>query len=376
MNHQRFLRLAIILLAIFLLIVKAGCDSNSEPQNPEAKLLVAARNGDVAEIARLLENGVSINARNEAGVAALHYAARYGYQEMTAFLLKNGADPDVRSGREPDSSGQYDRGPTPLHIAIEHGQFDIAQLLLGAGANPDACTSHSMGPDAEWTHYGVSRQLSPLILAVMHDSTDAIDLLVRHGATVDPAKLRDMPPRLQRLAQHKRERDPENRPPNPLAHAVVNDRLNSAKHLVQKGAKMRPFMLLAAVEYGHDDVVTWLLDEGVAVNYSERWLVMSDRPTIENGKGGAGFLRPDCSAIEIAFEYRDRGLMRKLLQRGAQTDGLLHKAAAAGDISTIRMLLDHGVNITERNTDGLTPLQVAADRGNRECVEVLKNATE
>jgi ankyrin repeat protein len=373
-----------IWLIAFLLT--AGCDNSTNAPNtiadsPADNLRDAASDGDVADVKRLLGEGVPINAMGQRKRAPLHLAVHNGHRQTVAVLLENGANPDVRSNDATrNDSATSERGPTPLHLAIYGEQLGIAKLLLNAGANADACTDYDevMGRDKldQLTFYGSRFQVSPLILAVMRDSTDAVDLLIRNGATVDPDLLRDKPRGVQSLARHKRQRDPESMPPNPLVHAVINDRLKSAQRLVHHGAELRPFFLLKAVEYGHDDVVTWVLDEGVDVNYSEKWLVMSERPSIEGGKGGGGFITPDCSAIDLAFEYRDKDLMRELLKQGAKADGVLHEAASAGDISTIRILLDHGVNLTERKTDGLTPLQVAADRGHRECVEVLKTATE
>ncbi len=54
----------------------------------------------------------------------LHAAVLGGHQDLAAFLLAAGADPDRRT--------KY--GDTPLHFAVDAGRADLVEALLAAGA--------------------------------------------------------------------------------------------------------------------------------------------------------------------------------------------------------------------------------------------------
>lgn len=58
----------------------------------ERGIWFAAQNGDLQRVKKLLNQGTSVDKRDNAGYTALHYAARAGYVDVCKFLLSNGAD--------------------------------------------------------------------------------------------------------------------------------------------------------------------------------------------------------------------------------------------------------------------------------------------
>ena len=190
---------------------------------PSAKLIDAVRQGNVTEVAKMLQSephlllstdgdgntpmavateqkhwdiacllaeqpGAEhfVNKRGSAGDAPLHQAVRARRTEVVTALLKNGANPNVKSSRRNEyTRGNYDRtdpntgektaissdhrtalfeslesddvdmaklliengcdvnitdgdGCTPLYVAIDEGDREaMCELLLGAGASPD-----------------------------------------------------------------------------------------------------------------------------------------------------------------------------------------------------------------------------------------------
>lgn len=90
-------------------------------------LMYAVLYGNVDNVSQLLKAGAEINAKNDDGGTALHYAV--DSLEKTRLLLDHGADPNIKSG---DSI-------TPLLIAIRiAGSAPVAKELFDHGAAPQA----------------------------------------------------------------------------------------------------------------------------------------------------------------------------------------------------------------------------------------------
>ena len=58
-------------------------------------MLDAAQAGNLGEVYRLVNNGTSIEARNDSGDTALILAAKHGHIPVVAWLLNQGADVDA-----------------------------------------------------------------------------------------------------------------------------------------------------------------------------------------------------------------------------------------------------------------------------------------
>ena len=101
---------------------------------PEGKLTKeelfdAVRNGNLAEVERLLDRGADVGVRDDGdGFTPLHEACFWGRTDIARLLLDRGADPGARG----------DAGTTSLHTACEWGHTDIARLLLDRGADVGA----------------------------------------------------------------------------------------------------------------------------------------------------------------------------------------------------------------------------------------------
>ena len=92
---------------------------------------MAAADGNIPEIKRLLGSGVAINCRSSgSGMSPLTWAIWDRRPEAVRFLLKAGADPNL-----PNATGK-----TPLFLAMgadEDGTNAILTDLIIAGANVD-----------------------------------------------------------------------------------------------------------------------------------------------------------------------------------------------------------------------------------------------
>lgn len=94
----------------------------------------AARNGNLEDLMEALENedssddtATTVNAVDESGQTALHFAADRGYCDICEQLLKAGANPNAADLE----------GISVLLAAVIAGHADVACLLLKSGANPN-----------------------------------------------------------------------------------------------------------------------------------------------------------------------------------------------------------------------------------------------
>lgn len=89
--------------------------------SPADMLLDAARMGDRARMAALLDNGVSVNTSNKYGVSALGFAAERGHFDIVRLLVARGADVNA-------VDSFY--GSRPVDFALRGGHLNIAVYLL------------------------------------------------------------------------------------------------------------------------------------------------------------------------------------------------------------------------------------------------------
>lgn len=91
---------------------------------------LASYYGHIAPIRALIRKGVDINLQPEGGgLTALHWAVYNHHHKLLAFLLEQGADPDLAAG------GIY-VGRLPLHYAVTERSEVMAEYLLKWGADP------------------------------------------------------------------------------------------------------------------------------------------------------------------------------------------------------------------------------------------------
>lgn len=127
----------------------------------EVDLRLAAREGDIETIRRLLVKGVGIDAKDEQGWTALREAVFQEHTSAVNFLLDRGANPNVKDNE----------GNSSLHWAAQIGHDGIVAALLNAGADPNI-------PDA----FSGS---SPLYFAATGGHVGAVKQLIAKGADVN-----------------------------------------------------------------------------------------------------------------------------------------------------------------------------------------------
>ena len=137
-------------------------------------LLFAARHGDLESARVLLAAGADVNDTAADGNSALVVAAMSGHENLAAFLLAQGADPDAAGA-----------GYTALHAAVLRSQPALLRALLAAGANPDAPLVRGT-PVPRWTYQFVftlrEKGATPFALAAKYLEPDLVRALAEAGA--------------------------------------------------------------------------------------------------------------------------------------------------------------------------------------------------
>ena len=142
-------------------------DADREGQQRLSPLMVAVRDGKVAEVvAELLHGGADPNARSfPDGLTPLMFASERTRVEALRALIAAGARLDARSRH----------GQTPLMAAAARSTPEIVQVLLEAGSDLEAQDLNG---------------LTPLMHAVRQVRLKAAELLLRAGAQLETCDLR------------------------------------------------------------------------------------------------------------------------------------------------------------------------------------------
>ncbi len=93
------------------------------------ELRMAARDGYLSEVEKLIGIGVDVNMQNNNGRTALMMAAGNGYFEIVELLIEAGADNNL----------QDINGYTALKFAAGYGRIEIVEFLINIGACRSRC---------------------------------------------------------------------------------------------------------------------------------------------------------------------------------------------------------------------------------------------
>jgi ankyrin repeat protein len=273
--------------------------------------------------------------------------------------------------------------PQPLHVAIETNRFDMVQLLLRAGADVD-------GTNDEYSHW------SPLMLAaVKPDRGRSKRVLLRRGAKirVPEALLLGDNARMRRLLRGGRGALPE-LPPSDGSLLMLARTPAAIDRLLALGVSTdtrdrwgaSPMEALSRMGRKGAPLVRHLASRGVAVD-AEAFARLGDRNTLTRLVAGDPAIARRPTVVKAAVDFGHRNLVGWLIDRGADPDArsqartshdtCLHSAAWNGDLAMVELLLARGADRTLLDDDHQsTPEQwaevSARVTNNPTCLEVAK----
>jgi len=160
-------------------LVRAGADVNSADSDGTTALMYAVIESDIKMMKLLVSSGAKVNAKNALDSTALMYAATN--LAKTRLLLDAGADVKVEGKR----------GATPLSVAVTtFGSTPVLKLLIAKGAQPEdsLMTPVAQKGDLEAIRFLLSvgvhaGDATTLSAAVSGRCEACVRLLVEHGAT-------------------------------------------------------------------------------------------------------------------------------------------------------------------------------------------------
>ena len=128
--QPRFSSLLVGLVGVLLSALCADAQTPTAPDKAEA-LSAAARSGDAAAVAKLLDEGVDVNTKFRYDATALSYASDRGHLEVVKVLLASKADVNIKDTFYGTTALSWASSPAQKRKP-EHAQ--IVGLLLKAGA--------------------------------------------------------------------------------------------------------------------------------------------------------------------------------------------------------------------------------------------------
>ena len=309
----------------------------------------------IAFLQDLVSNGVTLNAQDEEGLTAMHWASREGHLGFVKFLCERGADMNLKSNEgqsalheaivtgqisvvklllkhEATDVEQQDRfGRTPLLIAAQHGYPTILSALLKSNADLSAKTK---------------KKNTALHLAAYYDEIDCVKLLLQNQTPL--------------ASRNQNGRGPLHMAASCGSNKCVFHLSNAGAPLEAKDSEGYTALSLAAV-YGRSKAVELLLDAGAKTDYRdgrEYWA-----PPLNQA---AAYGRNECAKLLL-----DAGAPLEAVSSDGCT--ALMNASFNGQSEIIKLLLKAGAKVNAQNNqyDGCSSLMYAAFCGHRDIIDLL-----
>ena len=169
---------------------------NNGGKELDEKLLDAINENNFEEVVKLITAGANVNAADEFGYTALMYAAVFKGKEIAKLLVEQGAD--VNAVNKQGSSTYeifihfHGKNSGIVEFLVQHGaKTNVHNLFIEAIKNnntDEVLKFINNGANLNHIFY-IPSEYTPLSMAAKYDSKEVAELLIEHGAEVNPEPL-------------------------------------------------------------------------------------------------------------------------------------------------------------------------------------------
>lgn len=375
---------------IIHLFISAGLSPNSQNKSGQTPLMLAAANGSLSTVTLLLSMGADATLCDHNGKSALSYALIAGHPDII-ILLKQHHAPGGKEERILQAivagntaeveqyiqdgipvAGTDSIGLTAALVAALNGQEQILQLLLAHGVKIDQCNK-------------CNRRM--LNIAVAHNNTEAVRLLIKHGANIH-------------MQGHLHQRLHKNcRYGTALHEAAAHGHAEMVKLLHNFGCSLNTYRspLVYAIYSHNPQTVRVLIELGADINgraedshalcplcvAADEQYVGMVRLLLELGANPDGRSKhPSSTPLFYAMHRRNAEIVRILLEAGANADATdsynqnhLQSAVCAQTPEVVELFIKHGADVNKQSKVSgrfSTPLINAVRYRNEESPEIIQ----
>ncbi|MCB9027436.1 MAG: ankyrin repeat domain-containing protein [Bdellovibrionaceae bacterium] len=292
---------------IDLLSVSSSYNNKKFNDLKSKELFAFAKSGDVVGLQKCLDEGANINVQDESGNTALMLAVQNHHEAVVSHLMEEGASLDVLNKLN--------------QTAIDIAQTSKQKTLIDEMEkykHKNIVSKNNTHPEATVNLVNENKEFN-------------INQRNKQGQTL-------------------------------LMQLCAKGNFDGAKKFINMGAdvKVKDFKghtpLIFASNQGHLELVKLLIENGVDID-------------VKDGSGR--------SALLHAIEHKRTDVTEELLKRGARLDlrlnglTMLMIAAYTGQEKIVKLLLDYGVHVTDKDIKGKTAIEYALAKGHLNIAEMI-----
>ena len=378
------------------MLLKHSADANlSAGPNSESPLSLAASENQIDFVQLYLSNGGEVNCIMDNGSTTLVQAMnKIVSPKLVDLLLASGGDPNAKNGE----------GTTALFQAIQANRVDLMTVLLDHGANPNLPgPKHPLWPStykpkclALLLARGADHKKTPGVmeLASSLKKLESIKILIEAGVSPNLRKDGVYTPLCSAIRDDSRDivtyllengADPNfNASEYPAFKCITHKRLHFLPQLVAAGVDLNSpkGIMETAVQHNDKDAMMFLFDHNVNPNDRTPEGNTALTTAIRESRGDLVDLllsRGADPAVRgqdwpLCMAVKQPAILKRILAATPNPRafrGVIEMAVVANQLESIKLLLEAGVSVEDKNCGVFSPLTTAIREDRKDIVRYL-----